>query len=461
MKTRHLWLVAGCLAAACSPMMMTPTDAGTTADGGTGTGSSAITCMGSACQIAGELTGSVSLDATKQYTMTNLVYVKDGTLTIPAGTVIKGEQPSALIVTTTGKLVAQGTASQPIVFTSALPAGQRGTPTGDWGGIVLNGTASINDMGGVNNAEGLADEARNKYGKVSGTTNDAHDCGTLKYVRIEFAGRPLSANNELNGLTLNACGSGTTVDFVQVHRGVDDGVEIFGGSVNVKHLVITGFDDDGLDWDKGWTGKGQFIVVQQTGDRGNHGIEADNNRDNRDALPRSNPTLSNVTLIGRKPSTAPSEGPSVGMILREGTAGTLMNFVVMNHTADALRIDHSNTVTQWNMGALNVKNSIFFENPMTGARNWVKSLGDGGVEDRVDEAAVLGEALRSNRLGMSPGLMAPMSEMQPNFTPASGAEAMNGAAMPPSDGFFDTSALYVGAVGGTDWTAGWTAYPQN
>lgn len=460
MKTRHLWLIAGCLAAACAPMMTTTPDGGSGADGGSG--SSAISCAGAACQISGDVTGDVTLDATKQYTMTNLVYVKDGTLTIPAGTTIKGEQPSALVVTTTGKLVAQGTAAQPIVFTSALPSGQRGTPTGDWGGIVLNGTATINDLGGVNNAEGLADEPRNKYGKVAGATNDAHDCGTLKYVRIEFAGRPLSANNELNGLTLNACGSGTTVDFVQVHRGVDDGVEIFGGSVNVKHLVITGSDDDGLDWDKGWTGKGQFLVIQQTGDRGNHGIEADNNRDNRDALPRSNPTLSNLTIIGRKPSTAPSEGPSVGMILREGTAGTLMNVVVMNHTVDALRIDHSNTVTQWNMGALTVKNSLFFENPTLGAGNWVKSLGDGGVEDRIDEGAVLAEAVRGNRLGMNPGLMAPMSEMQPNFMPTGGsAPAMSGAAMPPSDGFFDTSATFVGAVGATDWTAGWTAYPQN
>lgn len=458
MKTRHVWLLAGCLAAACSPMM-TGNDAGTGADGGAG--SSAISCNGNACQIAGELVGDVTLDATKQYTLTNLVYVKDGTLTVPAGMTIKGDQPSALVVTTTGKLVAQGTASQPIIFTTSTPAGQRGSATGDWGGVVLNGTATINDMGGVNNAEGLADEPRNKYGKVGGVTNDAHDCGTLKYVRIEFAGRPLSANNELNGLTLNACGSGTTIDFLQVHRGVDDGVEIFGGSVNVKHLVITGSDDDGLDWDKGWTGKGQFIVCHQLGDRGNHGIEADNNRDARDATPRSNPTLSNVTLIGRKPSTAPSEGPSVGMIFREGTAATLMNAIVMNNTYEALRVDHSATVTQWNQGNLKVLSSIFFENPTLGATNWVKSLGDGGTEDLIDEAAKLAEASLGNRLGTNPGLTAPTSETAPNYTPTSGAAALSGGTTPPSGGFFDTSATFVGAVGSTDWTAGWTAYPVN
>src|SRR5437588_594351 len=84
---------------------------------------------------------------------------------------------------------------------------------------------------------------------VTAGTDDTYDCGTLKYVRVEFAGRPLSANNELNGITLNACGSATTIDFVQVHRGVDDGIELFGGTVNLKHLVITGSDDDGLDWD--------------------------------------------------------------------------------------------------------------------------------------------------------------------------------------------------------------------
>ena len=116
------------------------------------------------------------------------------------------------------------TAAAPIVFTANFPEGMRGVGNNNWGGLLLNGKAAINVTGGDNKAEGLADEPRNRYGGGA-TPDDAHSCGKLRYVRVEFAGQPLSANDELNGLTLNACGTGTIVDYVQVHRGIDDGVE--------------------------------------------------------------------------------------------------------------------------------------------------------------------------------------------------------------------------------------------
>lgn len=428
--------------------------AGTGTGGGAGGGAGGV-------GVSGDVTADVTVDTTWKkdtvYTLKTLVYVTNGaTLTIEPGTVVKGERTSALVVARDGKLVAAGTAAEPIVFTSALPTGQRGGPQGDWGGLVLNGRATINVTGGENNAEGLADEARNKYGGGA-TPDDAHDCGTLKYVRVEFAGRPLSADNELNGITFNACGSGTTVDFVQVHRGVDDGVEVFGGKVNLKHVVITGSDDDGLDWDQGWTGKVQFLVVQQANGRGNFGIEADSNRTNNDLLPRSAPTLFNVTLVGRNPDTTPSEGPSKGLMLRQGTAGTLANFIVTHFTSSALTVDQAATATQWTMGALKLQNSIFFNNPAVGWQAVTGSMPD----NMFDEALALSDVALGNR-DLDPQLTNAMSETAPSFKPLTDSPALKGgAATTPGDGFFDTTATFIGAVGATDWTQGWTAFPEN
>jgi hypothetical protein len=423
-------------------------------DGGTGGGGGGA--MSGAVDVTADITSNTTWTRSTVYTLKTLIYVTSGaTLTIEPGTIIRGDRTAALVVTRDGRLVAQGTATEPIVFTSSTPAGQRGGPQGDWGGLVLNGRAAINVTGGENNAEGLADEPRNKYGGGA-TPDDTHDCGTLKYVRVEFAGRALTADNELNGITFNACGSKTTVDFVQVHLGVDDGVELFGGSVNLKHVVITGSDDDGLDWDQGWTGKAQFVVAQQVSGRGNHGIEADSNRTNNDLLPRSSPTLFNVTLIGRSPDTTPSEGPSRGLMLRQGTAGTLANLIVMNFTSNAMTVDQASTASQWTMGALKVTNSLFFNNPSAGWTAAAGSMPDNGF----DEAMALSAMSLANRQ-VDPQLTAAMNETAPSFKPLMDSPALTGGATPPADGFFDTSATFIGAVGAVDWTAGWTAYPAN
>jgi hypothetical protein len=409
--------------------------------------------------VTADITADTTWTKDKLYVLKQLTYVASGTLTIQPGTVIAGDAASALIVSRGAKLVAAGTATEPIVFTSSLPAGQRGSPQGDWGGLVFLGRATINTLGGENNAEGLADEARNKYGG----NDDAYDCGTLKYVRVEFAGRPLSANNELNGITMNACGSATTVDFVQVHRGVDDGVELFGGTVNLKHVVITGSDDDGLDWDKGWRGKAQFLIAAQIPGRGNHGIEADNDASNADLMPRSAPTLYNVTLVGRNPDTAASEGPSRGLILRAGTAGKLFNVLVANFTDKGLLVDGNPSKAQWTAGALSVSHSVFFQNPSMGVTDYVASpKPDGGVNDNMfDEPTELAAPSLNNRFDIDPKLAAATSVSAPSFKPLSDSPVLMGGAVPPTDGFFDPTANFVGAVGSDDWTAGWTAFPEN
>ncbi|PZR12377.1 MAG: hypothetical protein DI536_15810 [Archangium gephyra] len=432
-----------------------------TPDGGAG-GGTANTGGGGGSQqmqvvnVTGDITQDTTWTKNNLYVLKQLTYVQAGaTLTIEAGTTIAGDSTSALIVSRDAKLRANGTATEPIVFTSSLPVGQRGAPTGDWGGLVFLGRARINTMGGENNAEGVADEPRNKYGG----TDDAYDCGTLKYARVEFAGRPLSADNELNGVTLNACGSATVVDYLQVHRGADDGVELFGGTVNLKHVVITGSDDDGLDWDKGWTGKAQFLIAAQVAGRGNHGIEADNDANNADLTPRSAPTLYNVTLVGRKPDTAASEGPSRGLILRAGTAGKLHNVIVTNFTSAGLLVDGIPSATQWTAGNLSVANSVFFENPAALTDYVSNPRPDGGITDNMlNEVTELAAPSLANRFDVNPQLTAIGTF---DFKPAAGSPVLTGGATPPNDGFFDVSATFVGAIGTDDWTAGWTAYPAN
>lgn len=447
------------LLAALAGLALTACPAQTTNPGPTGGGTAQQTTL---VDVTEPITTATTWTKDKKYILKSIIHVDGAVLTIEPGTTIAGDRGSALIVTRTGQLVAEGTAAAPIVFTANFPEGMRGVGNNNWGGVLMNGKAAINVTGGDNKAEGLADEPRNRYGGGA-TPDNAHSCGKLRYVRIEFAGQPLSANDELNGLTLNACGTGTVIDYVQVHRGIDDGIELFGGSVNLKHLVITGSDDDGLDWDQGWTGKAQFLVVQQLPGRGNHGIEADNNRASQDAMPRSSPTLFNVTLVGRAPdSSDPGEGRSRGMVLRVGTAGLINNAIVTNFNDWAMFVDGSNSQARWSDGSLAVKNSIFFKNPMAAFQNVAPAnLADGGVvADNFDEEMALLTPSLSNRQ-VDPLLVQATVVTAPVFKPLMDSPALSNGATPPNDGFFDVSATFVGAVGTTDWTTGWTAYPEN
>ncbi|MFV5701771.1 T9SS type A sorting domain-containing protein [Flavobacterium sp. XS2P12] len=207
--------------------------------------------------ISTDITSNTTWTKDKVYELNGLITVRNNaTLTIQAGTVIRSSvSSSALVITRGSKLIAIGTAAEPIVFTSKNNAGSR--VRGDWGGIVLLGKARYNTNNGVNFIEGLSQNVNTEFG--GGTTPiDNDNSGTLKYVRIEFAGFVFAPNNELNGLTMGAVGSGTTIDYVQVSYSNDDSFEWFGGSVNCKHLVaFNGLDDD-WDVDSGYKGVIQF-----------------------------------------------------------------------------------------------------------------------------------------------------------------------------------------------------------
>lgn len=292
-----------CLASACDSGMVTPNN---------DTGDAASTLCGTmpAEVLSGNITKNTTLSASKRWLLVGQVKVTErATLTIEPGTVVCGDatdpqRVSFLNIDQDAKLVADGTKDKPIVFTSSRKEGER--RTSDWGGVVLRGRAAINLPPGNEQACGSLEGNAGSYGPC-GTLKNDDSSGVLRYVRIEFAGREVAPNNELNGLTFGAVGSGTVIDYVQVHRGSDDAFEWFGGSVNVRHLVASGALDDSFDWDQGYSGKGQFLVSQQILADGNNGIEADNNRDNNSLTPRSSPTFSNVTLIGTGQVRLPKE----------------------------------------------------------------------------------------------------------------------------------------------------------
>jgi hypothetical protein len=400
----------------------------------------AVACADNLCILSGTLTDDLVLTADTDWLLRGGVFVGDDvnptTLTIEPGTTIYGESSTdgMLVVRRNARLVADGTADAPIVFTSSKEDGSRAR--GDWGGLILNGNAPINSCGdGEGACEAFGEGGTGWYGG-----DDADDdSGVLRYVRVEFAGTLISPDNELNGIAFQGVGRGTTVDYVQVHMNADDGVEFFGGTVEAKHLLLTGIGDDNIDWTDGWQGKIQFAVAQQYEDNGDNGIEADNNGDDNSASPRSMPTLSNITLIG-VPGGASSD---LGLLLREGTAGALSNLVVTGFADACLDVDHAETFAQVDSGDLTISHSIL---------DCATPFG----EDATDPTTVAAffDAGDGNELG-DPGLVDPLTAVSPGFAPAPTSLAATGGSA-PADAFFDAVTFRGGVGPDDDWTAGWT-----
>lgn len=233
--------------------------------------------------MAGKVTKSVSLDASKEYKLDGALIVESGgILNIPAGTKIiaKGGTVSYIAVAQGGKIMVEGTASKPVVMTSDK------TEPGAWGGLVICGKAPVNTGKG-----GLSEVGNLPYGG-----DDANDnSGIIKYLRVEYTGYNYTAEKQFNGVSFFGVGSGTVVDYLSSYNGNDDGIEFFGGTVSGKHLVSIGSQDDGIDFADGWNGKGEFWYVLNSA---KSGIEGSNNGANGEATPMTNTTLKNLTIIG-------------------------------------------------------------------------------------------------------------------------------------------------------------------
>lgn len=243
------------------------------------------------------------------------------TLTIEAGVVIAANSSDVandvLLVNRGSKIDAVGTATQPIIFTAQqnLSNGNTGeSSTGLWGGIILLGQSPVGvcrSGTGPNNADGTSTNCENQIEGVTtprfyGGTDKASNSGRFSFVQIRFTGVSISEGNELQGLTLGGVGSGTQIDHVQSHNSGDDGIEIFGGTSNLRYIALTGAADDGLDVDNGWRGLVQFLVIAQlpagaASDSFTMEIDSDNNED---FLPRTYGQISNFTFIQTASSAA-------------------------------------------------------------------------------------------------------------------------------------------------------------
>jgi hypothetical protein len=319
--------------------------------------------------ISANITTNTTWTAANTYALGGQIYVNNNaTLTIEPGVVIASNVAGAgLFITKGAKLIAEGTASSPIVFTSGNTVGNRAR--GNWGGVILLGKGSYNINNGINYIEGIANSTDTQFG--GGATPDDNDSsGSLKYVRIEYAGFTYGAagsNTEINGLTMGACGKGTKIDYVQVSYANDDSFEWFGGAVDCSHLVaFNGLDDD-FDSDNGFSGKVQFcLAIKQpaaadTSD--SNCFESDNNSTSEAGTSFTRGIFSNCTLVGPTyRATLPSGGTlnvrhRRGAHLRRNTQLQIHNSIFMDFV-DGVVLDGATTQTNATNNTLKFRSNI-------------------------------------------------------------------------------------------------------
>jgi hypothetical protein len=327
--------------------------------------------------ITGSINSTQTWIAGCRYNIDGLVFVEPGiTLTIQPGALIAGvpsttgSTTSALIFKRGSKINAKGTPSNPIIMSSSahLDSGHgHAVPEGDWGGLTINGNAPVNCPGGECLAEGL-------IGVPFGGPDPNDSSGVVEYVRVEFSGKELTPDNELNIITMNGLGRNTIWDHTQANIGFDDCHEWFGGTINAKFLVSSGCGDDLHDTQLGTVGRFQYYLglyyepVMQN--LGNHGFEWDDNENGFDLLPRNAPMVCNATMIGSNLQ------PSVGLgqteraaDLRRGTSGHITNTIEEHFRSAGLKLDDNATANQacdpgpvLKAGGLLVDHTLFFDN---------------------------------------------------------------------------------------------------
>ena len=427
---------------------------------------------------SGDISTSETWTKDKIYLLKGFVYVKSGaTLTIQPGTVVKGGNASldpsgqskggTLIINAGAKIIATGTATEPIVFTSNAAPGAR--KYGDWGGIVLIGKAPHNRLVSQQFEGGIS-------GQMGGDSIPTDNSGNLQYVRIEFPGIALTAGNEINGLTLYGVGSGTVIDHVQISYSGDDSFEWFGGTVNAKNLVaFRGYDDD-WDTDWGFTGKVQYALSlrdpEVADQSGSNGFESDNFNGTgepaigkNNGLPLTAPVFANVSnfAFSALPSVVPVIGGSYqsAMHLRRNTDISILNSVFAGYP-EGLRLDGANTLAHATVGTLDLKGIVLANTtiPVRGDRAAT------GVSDVQAQTYFNATARKNTILTDASTLLLNADNFKltaPKFLPQAGSPLLKDAIWEGkgADAFF-TKELFRGAFGTTDWTTGWTNFdPQN
>lgn len=380
--------------------------------------------------ITTDVTSNTTWTAGNIYLLQGQIYVKNNaTLTIEPGTIIMGDKSvngSGLFVTKGAKLMAEGTSSSPIVFTSNQPVGSRAS--GDWGGVILLGKAANNIASGTGNIEGLAPTSDTEFGGGS-TPDNADNSGSLTYVRIEFPGYAYQTDKEINGLTFGSVGSGTVINYIQVSFSNDDGYEWFGGTVNCKHLVSYRNLDDDFDSDNGFSGTLQYGLIVRDPDIADNpsvstseGFESDNDPSGSTATPQTNATYSNITAIGPlrgNTGSTVAAGYRRGARIRRNSAIDIRNSIFMDFLR-GVHIDGTACESNATNGLIVYKNNIVAGN-LTGK---VCEVNSGSTFDIRSWFA----ANNNDSLVATTGILTtPYNYTAPDYRPAAASPLLSGA----------------------------------
>jgi hypothetical protein len=328
----------------------------------------AVTVDGSSfvkCRLSGSISSDVTLsndviwslvgqvvvgNGNKQLTADNIASVENVTMTVEAGTVFMSKSGSSLIVSRGSKLMAEGTEDHPIIMSGDTTETFAGADTGDgeWGGLVIQGFAYNNLCG-----DPAANTYCNRVGEGDagyfGGFDNSDNSGSLKYLIVTEAGAQTGADgDELNGISFQAVGYNTAVDYVQINNNYDDGIELFGGAVDLKHVVVTEAKDDSIDWDEGYVGNIQYALIVQTvsqdQDGSHHVFEMDTKGDAlQSAYQESNPTVANVTALATRNGLAASNG----LQQKEGTEGQFFNIFMGGDINDCLYVKDNTIGTSY------------------------------------------------------------------------------------------------------------------
>lgn len=362
-------------------------------------------------------------------------------------------EKGALIIERGAKIIADGRANNPIVFTSGKAVGQRAP--GDWGGIILLGKAP------TNRPLDPAPVIEGGVGRQYGGNDPLDESGILRFVRIEYAGIAAEPGSEINGLTCGGVGSGTIIENVQVSFGNDDAFEFFGGTVNAKNLIAFATADDDFDFDFGYTGKIQFAVALRKadfvdgGDAGN-GVECDNDGSGTSASPRTRPQLSNVTIIGPNDATGTAANHNYSLRWRRATQFVFRNSIMIGHPDAGFSMESDATINDYVNNNSEFRNNLVHANTNTfrsgnatlfsATQMRTKAESEGCIV-YTDPAAIM--------------LTSPFYSTNPNFLPQTGSPALTGASFTGMNPFF-TSTTFRGAFGTNNWTSGWAEWdPAN
>jgi len=414
------------------------------------------------------ITSDLTLDANKDYSLTGHVYVKNNaSLTIPAGVTVyvtKNDDPSnkgMLVVTQGSKLFVNGTAEKPVVFTSAATA----KAPGDWGAIVILGNAPTNVVSG--NAEGLAVSTDTRYGG----TISADNSGSIKYLRVEYAGG-INANAEeewgidkVSGLHLASVGSGTTLDHVMVSHSRDDGFQFVGGTVNATHLIAYNNGDDDFDFDYGYTGKMQYLISYRSQLNSTHALRANALESYNDKFPTTNtpltrPVISNMTIIGPQGTDA-STNLNQAVYIRKGTRVVMENSIIAEYPKGGFMVcpktkvpwvQNSGSLFKYNLVHSDTLNRAFTYDNGSDPAGFYGVFGDLVLRDFALNSVNQNQILSSSADIMLAGMY---NSNVPDLTPLPNSPALTGAVFTDADlSTFFTVVPFRGAVSPTNnWAA--------